>query len=158
MPLPRILLLIFDPAGAEMEKGRPSRPRAPMHRGAAVYGPGEPSGGRPATVAEAQVLAASAATHAGRFEESVEALLRRRSVQLEAAADELLRTGSVGLRLGAWEVEARIIRFWHGDSVLEISSRSDAGSRRGRTRIPRDPRRLGREGLTHYLAHAATDD
>lgn len=152
MSLRRLLLRIVDPAGARFEQRDHVRP---VHRGAVVFGPGEPQGGRPPTDEELAALEVVAAEHAADYDARVEEVRRRWRSELEAAADRLRRGEPVSLRLGEHELEARVLRFWHGDSLLEITRESAHASGRSRTRIPRDPQRLPREVFVDYLAFAA---
>jgi hypothetical protein len=152
MSLRHLLLWIVDPAGARFEQREPIRP---VHRAAVVFGPGQPEGGRPPTDEELAELEAVAAAHAADHDTAVAEALRRWRPQLEAAADRLLAGEPVGLRLGGRPMQARIIWFWHGDSLLEVTAETATSSRHSHTRVPRDPRRLGRDVLVHYLAVAA---
>ena len=83
-------------------------------------------------------------------------MLRRWSSQLNGAVDELLAKGTVTVQLGERTIEAQVIRFWRGDSVLATSTRGPSRVGTALSRISRDPRRAGREILLGYLARAAT--
>jgi hypothetical protein len=155
MSLRRLLLRIVDPAGARFEQREPVRS---VHRAAVVFGPGEPLDGRPPTAAELGELKAVAAAHAADRDAAAAEALPRWRPQLEAAADRLLAGEPVALRLGGRAMQARIIRFWHGDSLLQITTEGATSASRSRTRIPRDPRRLGRGVLVHYLVEAVADE
>ncbi len=86
---------------------------------------------------------------------AVAEMQRRWSAELAAAAEELVTRGAASLRLDGCAVEARVVRFWRGDAVLDVSARSETWSSESRTRIPRDPRRLDRDVLVHHLANTA---
>ena len=154
MSLRRVLLRIVHPVSAAFEPDR--RPR-PVHRGAVVFGPGEPEGGRPPTKAELAEFEAIAAEHTRDHDAAVETALRQWRPELEAAAERLVRGDPVTLTLGGWSVRARIVWFWRGDSLLEISAQGGTSTRRNRTRIPRDPRRLDRDVFVHYLVDVVAD-
>ncbi len=100
-------------------------------------------------------MEASATEHAGHHDAAVEEVRRRWSAELRAAAEQLQRSGETSLRLAGCAIAARVVRFWRGNSMLEITARSDTWSAESHTRIPRDPRRLDRDVLVHYLANAA---
>ncbi len=123
MVLPRLLLRVIDPASAWMEARTPRPSRGPVRRHAAVFGPGLPEGGRPPTPEELAEMEASATEHAGDHDAAVEEVFRRWSAELRAAAEQLQRSGETSLRLAGCAIAARVVRFWRGDSMLEITAR-----------------------------------
>jgi hypothetical protein len=154
MALPRPLLRLIDPAGAYWERVSP-RPRGPLHSRAAVFGPGLPEGGRQATEEEIRAMDAEAVAATRRYEADVEDVERRYSDELRRVAERLLVDGAAIFRLEGRSVEARVVRFWRGDALLETSTTGPDGEGSSRTRIPRRP---DPELLVGYLARAAAKD
>jgi hypothetical protein len=150
MKLPRPLLWLIDPAGAYWARHTPE-PDGPAYRGGAVFGPGVPGGSRQATDEEIEAMALWAAPQVVDHEESVSEVSRRWGPELGQAADRLLAEGMVGLQLGGADFDARIVRFWRGDSLLEVRYRLPDGEGESRTRIPRRPEP---DLLVGYLARA----
>lgn len=141
--LPRLFMLLLDPAGVYFADHTAVQ-RGPVHREAAVFGSGVPGGSRQASEAEIRTFRErrerQGAAPPGPREWSVSEVVTR-------AVADLQRSGSAVLAGPDGEVRARVLRFWRGDSILEISSRN----RQSRARIPRDidP---GKEGiLARYL-------
>jgi hypothetical protein len=118
--LPRFLIRVIDPASAYFDRqhGRQSRP--PVYREAVVFGPGVPGGSRPATDDELAGMRQEAARHRADHEAAVAEARVRWAPELQRAADELLAKGTTRLHLGDRTVDARIVRFWHGDDVLHL--------------------------------------
>lgn len=142
MHLPRLLLRVVDPAGAYFQARRPPR-RGPLHRGGAVFGPGVPGGSRQATPEEIEEMrrrAAAARPPAMPVDHQA----------VEQAVTDLLATGTAVIGDGPGAVHARIVRFWRGSSILELSHDSGASRSTSRTRIRRH---VGREDdvLTRHL-------
>jgi hypothetical protein len=150
MKLPWPLLWLIDPAGAYWARHTPERD-GPSYRGGAVFGPGVPGGSRQATDEEIEAVALWAAPRVADHEESVADVERRWAPELRQAADRLLAQRAAGVQVGGADVEARIVRFWRGDSLLEVRSRRPDGEGESRTRIPRRPEP---DLLVGYLARA----
>lgn len=108
-----------------------------------MFGPGLPAGGRQATPGEIERLRAS---RPARDEGGAE-LSGPDQEALARMADELVATGRAALPGG---ISARVIRFWRGDSLLEVTSRG--GRSRSCTRISR---RLGPEDRAEIAAYLA---
>jgi hypothetical protein len=151
MALPWPVLWLIDPAGAYWERRTPT-PSGPTFVGGAVFGPGVPGGSRQATPEELDAMALDARPGVEQYERDLEDAARRWAPELRAAADRLVEDGRARLQLGGIDVDARVVRFWRGDSLLEIRHRRPGGEGESRTRIPRQP---PPELLADYLAHAA---
>jgi hypothetical protein len=163
--LPSFLLRLFDPAGAYFIKaerdfrraeGASTNPAGPVHEQGAVYGPDLPDGGRPADAEERVWLADRHAEHLDRYRDTEEAVLQRWGPSLRDAVDDLLDKGSVTVQLGERTIEARVVRFWHGNSVLATKSQGPTGGGASVSRISRDPRQEPPGVLLDYLVRAAT--
>ena len=122
-----------------------------MYAGGAVFGPGVPGGSRQATDGELEAMALRAAPEADGYERSVAYVEQQWALQLRQAAERLLPRGDVSLFLDGRSVEARVIRFWRGDSLLETESHGPDGDGATRTRIPR---RAVPDLLVGYLVRA----
>jgi hypothetical protein len=148
--LPRFLVRLIDPASASFDRQRPRSPGSPVYRGAVVFGPGVPGGSRPATDDELAELRASAAGHRADHEAAVDDARRRWAPDLQRAADELLAHGTARLRLGDRTIDARLVRFWHGDDVLHLitEGRGESIGRLSRKQRSADV-------LVEHLAHEA---
>jgi hypothetical protein len=151
MALPWPVLWLLDPAGAYWARRTP-RLDGPVYRGGAVFGPGVPGGSRQATDEELEQMALDARPRVDEYERSLEAARQRWAPELRQAADRLLAEGTAALQLGGTSVQARIVRFWRGDSLLEVEYRRAGGEGESRTRIPRQPQP---DLLLDYLARAA---
>jgi hypothetical protein len=158
MALPRLLMRLLDPAQVYFDQHRLDlgAGHQPVHRGAAVFGPGIPGGSREATDAERAELAAQAARHGDDHEAEVADARRRWAPELRRAAEELLATGAATVVLGDRTVDARLVTFWRGDRVLRTTTQAPGGSAASLSRISRDPRRGGADVLVEHLAAAAT--
>src|SRR5687768_9270303 len=121
MKLPWPLLWLIDPAGAYWARHTPE-PDGPAYRGGAVFGPGVPGGSRQATDEELAAMALWAEPGVSDTERSIEEAERRWASELRPAAERLLSEGTASLRFDDRSVEARIVRFWRGDSLLETST------------------------------------
>lgn len=155
--LPAPLLRLIDPASGYFDRHVPGTAGdGPVFRGGAVFGPGVPGGSRQATDEERAALAEDAARHLSDHEAALAEARRRWAPQLEGAARELLATGATTILLGARTVEARLVGFWHGDSVLHTWTRGPEEHGETLSRISRDHAR-GTEVLVDYLARAATE-
>src|SRR5688500_18249887 len=144
MKLPWPLLWLIDPAGAYWARHTPE-PDGPVYRGGAVFGPDVPGGSRQATGEEIEAMALWGAPRVADHGESVACVERRWGRELGQAADRLLAEGTASLRRGGRSVEARLVRFWRGDSLLETST---SGPRRGGGSRTRISRRAAPEDLT----------
>lgn len=151
MALPWPLLWLIDPAGAYWERVSPT-PRGPVHSRAAVFGPGLPEGGRQATDEEIRAMEAEAEPITQRYDAAVDDLERRHADELRRLAEQLVREGAASFGLEGRSVDARVVRFWRGDSLLETSTTGPDGAGESRTRIPRRP---DPGLLVAYLARAA---
>jgi hypothetical protein len=151
MQLPWPVLWLIDPAGAYWARRTP-RFDGPTFVGGAVFGPGVPGGSRQATDEELAAMSSDARDDVDRYERDVAAAARRWEPELRRAADRLLSDGTTRLRLDGTDVDARIVRFWRGDSLLEVRYRLPDGEGESRTRIPRRPEP---DLLVDYLARAA---
>ena len=93
-----------------------------------------------------------------RHDAAIEAARRGWGPQIESAAGELIRNGVTVLSLDGGQVRGRILRFWRGDSVLDLESIGSGGERGGTSKI-----RLTRqqetdpEVLTFYLLQQAAE-
>ena len=152
MALPWPLLWLLDPAGAYWARRTP-RTRGPVFRHAAIFGPDVPGGSRQATDEEIAALDAAFARHADEEDEAaLNDLERRWGSELRAAARRLTEEGRVGFRIEDRSVDARIVRFWRGDSLLETSTTTPGSSAASCTRIGR---RATPDDLVPHLAEAA---
>ena len=152
MSLPWPLLWLIDPAGAYWARRDPV-PRGTVFRQAAVFGPDVPGGSRQATDEEIADLEAAAAGHTEEHRAALEDVERRFAPALRAAAQRLVDEGTADLRVGDREVEARLVRFWRGDSLLETRTTAPGAAGESRTRVPRHP---GPDDLVPHLADAST--
>jgi len=153
MALPWPLLWVIDPAGAYWARRTP-RATGPTYVGGAVFGPGVPGGSRQATDEELEAMALWTPPDDDGYERSVEHAERSWAPQLRQAAEQLLPEGEVDLHLGGRSDDARVVRFWRGDSLLETETRGPDGDGATRTRIPR---RADPELLVGYLARAVAE-
>src|SRR5664280_827622 len=118
MQLPRFLVKMIDPGTVYMQDRSPRRP-GPIFRGGAVFGPGIPGGARQATYQELVEMRAQAETARREFEG-----VSRRPVDpsiTSHAAHELIERGTTTMHVGNRELIAHVVRFWRGESVLEIT-------------------------------------
>ena len=82
-------------------------------------------------------------------------MLQRWGPLLCDAVGELLDKSIVTIHLNERTIEARIIRFWRGNSLLATRSRGPNGGGESLSRISRDPRREPPGVLLDYLVMAA---
>ena len=118
MQLPRLLVKVIDPGTVYMQDRSPRRPGS-LFRGGAVFGPGVPGGARQATCQELVKMRAQAETARREFEG-----VSRRPVDpsiTSHAAHELIERGTTTMHVGDRELTAHVVRFWRGESVLEIT-------------------------------------
>lgn len=144
VPLPRLLMRLVDPANVYFADHTPRR-RGPIYREATVER--DPGGSRRATPEEISDLRQRAqrplADADGAPEPPIDASL------LSKAAHDLIAEGRATIGTGPHSVHARVVRFWRGDAVLEVTGEN--GQSRRLVRIPRS---LGPEHaaqLTGYL-------
>lgn len=157
MMLPRLLLRVIDPAQVYFDRhSMGQRWGGPVHRQAAVFGPGVPTGSRPATGEERAALTERRARHRADHEAALADVKRRWKPQLLKAAEQLLDEGTTRMLLDDRAVDARIIKFWRGDRLLHTATNGPDGGGESLSRISRDPRRGGADVLVEYLARAAT--
>ncbi len=153
--LPRWIVKVIDPVTGYMQDRSP-RPRGPMFRGGAVYGPGVPGGARQATDEELEEMRAeSEAAHrraAARQWPPVDPTVTA------TAGQQLIDQGSASIRRGGRELSAQIRTFWHGDSLLDISVHGPERDSSSRSRIPRHLTDQHLSMLAAYLAHALRGD
>lgn len=145
MQLPAILVRLIDPANGYFEKQRPRRHDRPVYRGGAIFGPGVPGGSRQATHEEVEAMRSRSRDWPDRQRPELTAAQQD---EVAAAIRSLRMTGHADLGSGADRVEARIIKFWHGDSILAVMR--DSGS--SLTRIPRRPGAHDREFMFRVIA------
>lgn len=147
MQLPAVLVRVIDPATGYFEKRRPRRRGQAVYRGGAVFGPGVPGGSRQATDEEIEALRRRTSELQERPRRELTAAQRD---DVAAAVGSLLQTGRAAIGAGPGHCEAKIVRFWHGDSILEVSHTSGSSG----TRISR---RASSQDLFSELAHLVTE-
>jgi hypothetical protein len=165
MNLPPVLVEIFDPAGRYMRRHDPSPPRRRHRelsvrsrrrpfRGGVVFGPDVPGGARHATPEELATLRGLAQQDRARYEIALEAARRRWSQQALVSAGELLASGTTVLSVEGGQVRGQLIRFWHGDSVLDLttSSRDTRNPGRSMARLSRG-QNTSTDVIAFYLIH-----
>jgi hypothetical protein len=151
MQLPRLLVKVIDPAGVYMQSRSPRGP-GPIFREGAVLGPGVPGGARQATSQELVEMRAQAEAARREFEG-----VSRRPVDQSItshAAHELIERGTTTMHVGDHELTANVVRFWRGESVLEITV---AGAGAQSSSMSKVSRRLTTEHepiLAGYLTNA----
>jgi hypothetical protein len=69
------------------------------------------------------------------YEAAVRDAERRWGRQARICAGELVRDGVAVLRLDTEQVRGRVVRFWRGDSVLDLERVGSYGERGGTSRI-----------------------
>lgn len=153
--LPRWMVKVIDPVTGYMQDRSP-RPRGPMFRGGAVFGPGVPGGARQATAEELEEMRAESEEVHRRTE------ARRRPhvdpTVTATAGQQLIDQGLTSIRWGGRELSAQIRTFWHGDSLLEISVHGPERDSSSRSRIPRHLTDQHMPMLAAYLADALQCD
>jgi hypothetical protein len=153
MTLPWPILWLIDPAGAYWSRRTPP-PDGPVFSGGVVFGPDVPGGSRQATEQELEEMRARTEPAIDLYERRIEDVERRWGAELHRAAERLVSEGRARLDVNGRSVEARIVRFWRGDSLLETATRGPDGQGESRTRIRRNERP---DELVRYLARAATE-
>jgi hypothetical protein len=104
-----LVLRLFGPASAYFVRKSPLT-KGLMYRGAVRYGP---NGGSPLPPAEPNASHTRAA-----------GILHEHGTVIDVAARTLARTGRAKITLEIGWLDARVRRFWRGDSILEIRYRS----------------------------------
>ena len=89
-----------------------------------------------------------------RYETALEAARSRWSQQALVCAGELLATGTTVLSVDGGHVGGRLIRFWHGDSVLELTTSGRDADNPGRSmaRLSRG-QNTSADVIAFYLLH-----
>lgn len=87
--------------------------------------------------------------------DDVDAAMQLYGEQLTAGTAELLAGNPFSFNCTAGRIEARIIRFWRGDSILDVRRENyQQGGGNALTRIDRRPQP---STITRYLASAVSD-
>jgi uncharacterized NAD(P)/FAD-binding protein YdhS len=152
MALPWPILWLIDPAGAYWQRRTPTH-EGPIYAGGAIFGPDVPGGSRQATDEELEAMQLDARPAVEQHERELQDAARRWAPELRRATKQLLGDGTARVHLGTTDIDARIVRFWRGDSLLEIRYRQPDGDGESRTRVPRRPEP---DLLVDYLARDAT--
>ncbi len=157
---------MLDPAGAYFitaeqgfraaEGASAKPPEGPLRQQGIAYGPGIPHGGRPADEEERERLADHHGEQLHHYNATEDSVLRRWGPQLRDAVDELLDKGRVTVHLDQRTIDARIIRFWRGNSLVETRSLGPKGGGESLSRISRNPHREPPGVLLDYLVRADT--
>ena len=119
-----------------------------MYRGGAVFGSGVPGGSRQATAEEIEAMRHDLDVRRAGREETPPSGADADDAAVSRAADNLIEHGYAVVEGPLGLVHARIIRFWRGDSILELTD----GRGRSRTRIPRNPASEHRVLLSDYIS------
>ncbi len=161
-----MFLRLFDPAGAYFVKvehdsrkaeGLGATPEGPPHWQAGIYGSGSPDGSRPANADDRKWFDRSHDECLASYHAREEAWVQRWRPILREAVQELLKEGVVTVVLGGQTIEARIIRFWRGNSLLATTSSGPKGGGESLSRISRNPRRERPGVILDYLVRAALE-
>jgi hypothetical protein len=143
-------LKILDPAEAYFRAASPAT-RSPVYHGAAFLSPAGPGEARQATEAELETRREDF-RRARRAEVDEDAVRREYGGELRSMAVELAAGAQVTFTCPNGRLECGIIRFWRGDSLLEIAEYGPTGQGRGQslTRLC-GPRTTTVDTVTHYL-------
>lgn len=135
------------------DRGRGRAPRRSFVEGA-VFGPDVPGGARQATADELASMRERARQYRDGHQAALERARSRWQWQALTCARELLDRGTTVLSIDAGTVRGHLVRFWHGDSVLELTSSSRDGVSHGSsmTRLCRH-RRTSVDVIATYLIH-----
>lgn len=89
-----------------------------------------------------------------RYETALDAARSQWNEQALACAGELLSSGTTVLSVDGGQVRGRLVRFWHGDNVLDLTTSSrDAGNPgRSMARLSRG-QNTSADVIAHYLIH-----
>lgn len=151
MQLPLIFLKIISPAEVYFRKQAPKRV-GPVFRGGAVYGP---EGGRQATEEEIRAFDQLAQGRDRSRYDDVAAAMQLYGGRLTAGTAELLAGRPFSFDGTDGRIEARIIRFWRGDSILDV--RHQNHQQCGGNGLVRIDRRPQPSEITRYLASAVSE-
>lgn len=99
-----------------------------------MFGPGVPGGSRQMTEEELVPLRSRSAERRAARQDAVARVQERFGDVLLVKAAELASLGVVTIATTAGRVEARIVRFWRGDSVLDIKVHGPSSRQRGAAR------------------------
>jgi hypothetical protein len=153
MRLGRAFLRIVDPASAYMQSQGPGRPRGPVLRRAALFGPGVEGGARQATAEELEEIRAR--HEVGKVEDE-----RRHTSgdidpdALQDAVRELIRHRETTLRRGSTKLSARLVTFWHGDAILDIRVAGPSLGASHLSRVSRQRRAEDEQVFAEYIRRA----
>ncbi len=144
--LPRVLMRLIDPANVYMDDRSPLY-RGPMYRGKAFLGPDVPGSSQQDTQEELDAIRRQADLD---DREQHGARIDGRSVA--AAAHDLNTTGAAHLNNGRVALSARLVTFWRGDAVLEITRTGTGTAGRSRTRVSPRPSDERESTFCSYLS------
>ena len=153
MALPWPLVWLIDPAEAYWRRRTPT-PHGPVFHRGAVFGPDVPGGSRQATDEELVETESQARPDLEADDQRLDDLVRRRGDELRELAQRLLAEGAVSWSSDGRRVDARLVRFWRGDALLETAIRGPDGEGSSRTRIGRRPEE---DELVQHLAQAVME-
>jgi hypothetical protein len=146
---PRLLIRVIDPATAYAGERR--RHPGPIYRGGAVWGSGVPGGSRQATPEEIDEIRQQVSHLRRGAEPAIARPLDSQALgALSRAARDLVTAGHATIEMSQRVCYARVVKFWRGDSVLEVTEES--GPVLSRTRIPRTLGAQHENLLSTYLA------
>ncbi len=152
MQLPRWLVKVIDPPTGYMQDRSPRPAGGPVFRGGAIFGPGVEGGARQATPEELRRMRAEAETSRGAARPSRHAEVDPDVVR--AAGNDIIEQGTTTVRADGREMTARIVTFWHGDSLLVIVVHGPGRDQSSTTRIPRKLTPSDLPMLVAYLTDA----
>lgn len=142
IPIPTLLLKIVNPAEVYFrnDSAKWHKP-GPAFEEAAIFGPGVPGGSRQATEQERDQLRSQGERSAREHETSLAAasdeVLREHGDELRDGAIQILAGDHFTFACNAGQLQARLIRFWHGDPLLEMEHTSQVGGGRSLSRLSR---------------------
>lgn len=151
MELPLFFLKIINPADVYFRRQAP-KSVGPVFRGGAVYGP---EGGRQATEEEIRAFDKLAQGSGRSRHDDVAAAMQLYGGRLTAGTAELLAGRPFSFDCIDGRIEARIIRFWRGDSILDV--RHQNHQQHGGHGLVRIDRRPQPSKITRYLASAVSE-
>jgi hypothetical protein len=157
-----LVIWLFDPAEAAMRRQLPRAPRRSplwwMRRSRRTGVDTEDDERVAALEAMWSSREYRERLHAAR-EAAMRATRDRWGAQARICADDLVRDGATVMRLDTDQIYGRILRFWRGDSLLDLKRVGPAGESRGslsmRLRRGQD---ADRDLLAFYLVQQAIDD
>jgi len=118
MRVPRLVTCVVDPANVYFDDHSPRRTGRPKYA-TVVFGPGVAGGSREATPEEAEAIRRRAKRLRDTEDPAPE--LAFDNEQLQQAAADLISAGVATIGAPPKVVDARIVRFWRGDSILEVT-------------------------------------